>query len=214
MQTTPQSRQDARVAPSVLEAPALGRDPAIPLAPKSVTVPAQATEEEIAAICKEAADRCSFVLAGFAYLVPDRLWSETRGSPKEAFARQLGMAGLVRALGFTPKQVGLAIGRHPDTVEHACSVVDAIRGGGDDAETVLRVLGEPGVREFLGGRDLVVATDAQGRLEIVSGGEAVEEMLEHAERLIVDLFAAFELVAVRGSAFCRELKRRSQGPRP
>lgn len=188
---------------------------AVPLAGLAAPLPDRAGpatsplgEEAIVAIAKRAAERCAGVVAVFAMVAPDKLKLETRGNPKEAFARQLWMAGLVRGLGFSAAIVGQAIGRHKDTVEHACAVIGALHGDAEVSD-LIAVLGEPGVREFLGGADLIVTTDSQGRLEVVSGGEAVEECLAHAERLIDDLFAAFELVAVRGEAFCREIARRN-----
>ncbi len=208
--TPPQTAQEARTAairPAATLAPATGP---IPLADRRAPATTAVSEVDVVAIAKRAADRCAGVVAVFAMVGPDRLWLDTRGNPKEAFARQLWMAGLVRGLGFTPAVVGAAVGRHKDTVAHACAIIGALHGDVDAAE-LIGVLGEPGVREFLGGADLIVTTDAQGRLEIVSGGEAVEECLQHAERLIDDLFAAFELVAVRGEAFCREIARRNGG---
>lgn len=201
-----QTAQDARTAPARPRgaAPLAARPPPLAASPS----PAQASQDEVIAIAKRAAERCAGVVAVFAMVAPDRLWLATRGSPKEAFARQLWMAGLVRGLGFSSAVVGQAIGRHKDTVDHACAIIGSLHGDIEAGE-LIAVLGEPGVREFLGGADLIVTTDAQGRLEIVRGGEAVEECLEHAERLIDDLFAAFELVAVRGEAFCREIARRN-----
>lgn len=205
---TPQSAQAARTeARRLAAALPLAAQP-IPLAAKPAASASQIEPAEIVAIAKRAADRCAGVVAVFAMVAPDRLWLSTRGTPREAFARQLWMAGLVRGLGFAPAIVGAAIGRHKDTVDHACAIIGSLHGETDAAD-LIAILGEPGVREFLGGADLIVTTDAQGRLEIVSGGEAVEELLQHAERLIDDLFAAFELVAVRGEAFCRELARRN-----
>lgn len=207
MTTAPQSRQDARPAPLAPGAPLIQPTGAVPLAPKASPEDQPFGDEEILAIAKDAASRCACVIAGFAKVLPDRLAIDTRGNPREAFARQLWMAGMVRALGFSSAQVGAAVGRHKDTVEHALTIIDALYGG--DPKEMLAALGEPGVREFLGGRDLVITTDAQGRMEVVSGGEAVEELTRHAERLLDDMFAAFELVAVRGSAFCREIARRA-----
>lgn len=181
---------------------------AVPLA-RNTQPQQQEREADVIAIARDAAARTACVVAAFAKVLPERLASESRGTPAEAFARTIWMAGMVRALGFTPAEAAAAVGRSKDTVEHACRVVAALQGALDTGEAIA-LLGEPGVRDFLGdgAESLIVTVDAQGRVEVVKGGEAVEECLAHAERLIDDLFAAFELVAVRGAAYCREIERR------
>lgn len=173
------------------------------------------TSEEVAA-CKEAADRVSCVVAGFARMDPAKLFKSTRGAAKEAFPRQLAMAGLVMELGFSSLTVGRAIGRDKATVDHACRVVEALRGGMEAHDLVL-ILGEEGCREYLDGKQLIIEyQDARGRIidpervsnvkgltvNVLSGGDAVEEFITEAEGLIDGIFAAFQLVAVRGLAYC------------
>lgn len=150
-----------------------------------------ATEADQIALCRDAAERSACVIAGFFRIDPVALFKSTRGSPREAFPRQLLMAGLAMELGFPVAIVGHAIGRDPATVEHACRIVEALRGG-LDVPDLIDVLGAAGVDEFLGGED------------------GVDEFAKHVEPTINEIFAAFVLVAVKGGAYSRELHRQEQ----
>lgn len=158
---------------------------AIPLAPKRQ--PAPELRDDVA-VAKDAAERCACVVAGFFRVDPTAMFRETRGSAGEAFARQVWMAGLVVELGFSSGLLGKAIGRDPATIDHACRIVEALRGG-MSVDDLCDILGASGVQQFLSGED------------------GVEAFIESAENTIEELFAAFVLVAVRGAAYCREQDR-------
>lgn len=140
------------------------------------------------ATAKDAAERCACVVAGFFRIDPANLFRATRGSAGEAFARQVWMAGLVVELGFSSGLLGKAIGRDPATIDHACRIIEALRGG-MSADDLCDILGASGVQEFLGGED------------------RVEQFIESAETTLDELYAAFVVVAVRGSAYTREQHR-------
>ena len=182
---------------------------------RAVALEGEAIDAEVAA-CLDAANRCACVVAGFFVISPDALKSKTRGSPRDAFPRQVWMAGLVSQLGFAPDVVGAAIGRDKSTVEHACRIVEGLRGG-MSAHDLIALLGEDGCRDYLGGDDMVIEwRDAKGRavdiehgddtrdlvVHVVSGGKAVADFVKGAEGLIDDAFASFQFVAVRGAAYC------------
>jgi chromosomal replication initiation ATPase DnaA len=61
-----------------------------------------------------------FMVAG------DDLWSETRGRPRVAFARQVAMY-LAQAWGLTLTEVGHVFSRDRTTVAHACGLVEDLR---------------------------------------------------------------------------------------
>lgn len=160
------------------------------LAPAQRQPAAAPAHLEELALAREAAKRCACVIAGFFTIDPADLFKATRGSAEQAFPRQLLMAGLVVELGFSPKIAGLAVERDPATVEHACRIVEAIRGGLDPDHL-----------------DDILGADAVDEL---GGPDGVGEFLEHAEDLIDELFRAFALVAVRGGAYSREIARRKR----
>lgn len=194
--------------------------------PKPRTLPPKQAqdrpENEAVTACREAAQRCACVIAGFFQIAPDQLFKSTRGAAREAFPRQLMMAGLVSELGFAAAIVGEAVGRDTATVEHACRIVEALRGGLEACDLV-QILGEDGCREYLGGGDQLVVEYRNARGDVVApeigestkhlvahvidGGDVVEEFIESAEGLVDDLFAAFQLVAVRGAAYCADVRR-------
>jgi hypothetical protein len=64
------------------------------------------------------------------------LWAETRGSPNEAFARQVGMYLAHVGFGRTLSDVACLFGRDRRTVAHACALVEDRR----DVVTFNRVL--------------------------------------------------------------------------
>jgi chromosomal replication initiation ATPase DnaA len=64
------------------------------------------------------------------------LWQSTRGSPAEAFARQVAMYLAHVGLGLTFTAVGQLFGRDRRTVAHACALVEDRR----DTVTVDRTL--------------------------------------------------------------------------
>jgi chromosomal replication initiation ATPase DnaA len=64
------------------------------------------------------------------------LWRSTRGSPAEAFARQIAMYLAHVGLGLNLTAVGRLFGRDRRTVAHACAVVEDRR----DAAALDRVL--------------------------------------------------------------------------
>lgn len=161
------------------------RRASVPLAKNRAPQPAPRDD---VAVARDAAERCACVTAGFFRVNPEALFRETRGSAGEAFARQVWMGGLVMELGFSSGLLGKAIGRDPATIDHACRIIEALRGG-MNAEDLSDILGASGVQEFLGGED------------------RVEAFITTAERVLDDLYAAFVLVAVRGSAYCREQER-------
>lgn len=178
----------------------------------------EAAAAEVAA-CQQAAADCAHVIKGFTHINVEDLFKSTRGAAQEAFPRQLLMAGLVSELGFSSLTVGRAVGRDKATVEHACRIVEALRGDSDAAYFV-KLLGEDAVREFLGGADLVVRyerdDDRKKEPIIVRGGAAVEKFLSAAEALVDDMFAAFRLVAVQGGAYratVEELRRDAAAPK-
>ena len=188
---------------------------------RPVVAQGEAQDAELAA-CRDAADRMACVAAGFFKIMPDALKSETRGSPKDAFPRQLWMGALVVELGFEPKLAGAAIGRDKATVEHACRIVEGLRGK-MRAHDVIALLGEAGCRDYLGGDELAIEwRDADGCaydveegddtsdlfVHVLSGGEAVEKFVAGAESLVDELFAAFRCVAVRGAAYCADRDKR------
>lgn len=156
--------------------------------------------------CKDAADRCACVVAGFFRVAPDQLYSATRGAARVAVARQIWIAGLVAALGFETRIVARVVGRDEDTIKHACKIVEAVHGAVDSWQMV-KVLGEKGVREFLGGEAIVLSDE-----EIISGGEAFECFMDDAERTLDRLFESFVTVAVQGRAYCedQDLRTREQ----
>lgn len=141
---------------------------------------AEASEEEIE-LAKAAAQDCAFVVMGFFHVTNDQLFKATRGSAKQAFARQVLMAGLNMALGFSRATAGAAMGRTKDTADHACRIIDGIRGA-MPTEELIELIGEDDAETFL-------------------GGDGIEEFLEHAEPIIERMFAAFVLVAVDGRAW-------------
>jgi len=191
-----QTAQDARTGPRLAKAPAPRLSAAIPLAPK----PAK-PEEPIEAVeaAKDAAERCSCVVAGFFRVDPAALFKSTRGLAREAFPRQVLMAGLVSELGFSSKTAGKAVGRDKATVEHACRIIEGLRGGLSVDDLIegrgnpKAVMSEADVLEFFGGEDDLV------------------EFLEYAEGIIDGLFAAFVVCAVQGGAYSRaEAKMRAE----
>lgn len=141
------------------------------------------------ALCRDAFKRSVAVAQGYFGLPEESFTKATRGSAEEAFARQVVMSALVVELGFSPLTVGKAIGRDKATVDHACRVIEVIRGA-LDVDDLVTVLGFDGVTEFLGGLD------------------GAEKFLESAERQIDGLFAAMRLCAVEGAAYCAEARRR------
>ncbi|MDX2277657.1 MAG: hypothetical protein NW206_19580 [Hyphomonadaceae bacterium] len=178
---------------------------------------ARAANAAAVELCQQVLADCAMVVKAFSHVSIEDILKRTRGQQEHSFPRQLLMAGLVSELGFKPTVVGAAIGRDPSTVEHACVVIEAIRGG-LGAIDLIEALGEDGVREYLGGAKVVCAYetlpkkpgDKEPRRKVVailSGGEAVEEFIETAEGLVDAMFAAFELVAVRGAAYRREVAR-------
>lgn len=197
-----------------------------PARPKPVARPLVAKElpadPELAA-CNDAADRCALVVAAF--FKPKHLASETRGAAADAWPRQVWFAGLVH-LGFEPKIVGQVVGRDKQTIVHACRIVEGIREKMEAPELV-RLLGEDGCRDYLGGDDLVVEyRTIRGELicmadfepddrpdlkdlivHVAEGGEAIEEFITGGADLIEEVFAAFRCVAVRGKAYCDERDR-------
>jgi chromosomal replication initiation ATPase DnaA len=77
------------------------------------------------------------------------LWSQTRGPPRAAFARQVAMYLAHVACGLTLTEVGQVFARDRTTVAHACGLVEDLR---DDPmldrslellEAVLRNLAPP-----------------------------------------------------------------------
>ena len=152
-----------------------------------------ATEEpgDAVAACREAATDCAFVVMGFAHIAPAALFKSTRGAAEEAFPRQIMMALLVSELGFSSLTVGRAVGRDKATVEHACRIIEAIRGG-IEPDHLIDILGPSGVQEFLGGFD------------------GAETFLDSAEALIDDFGVAFRLVAIKGGAYRRDVARRKE----
>lgn len=169
--------------------------------------------------CQRAVNDCAHVIKAFTHIKVEDLLKSTRGAAQEAFPRQLLMAGLVSEIGFSSLTVGRAIGRDKATVEHACRIVEALRGG-STADYIVRLLGEEGVREFLGGDELVVRYEREDERQrepiIVRGAEKVEVFIERAESLIDDIFAAFRLVAVKGPAYragVEQLRREAATPK-
>jgi len=60
-----------------------------------------------------------------AFAVPrTALWAETRGSPAEAFARQVAMYLAHVGLGLNLTEVGRLFARDRSTVGHACALVE------------------------------------------------------------------------------------------
>ncbi len=55
------------------------------------------------------------------------LWSETRGRPRAAFARQVAMYLAHVACGLTLTEVGRIFSRDRTTVAHACGLVEDLR---------------------------------------------------------------------------------------
>ena len=55
------------------------------------------------------------------------LWSETRGRPRVAFARQVAMYLAHVACGLTFTEVGQIFDRDRTTVAHACGLVEDLR---------------------------------------------------------------------------------------
>jgi hypothetical protein len=53
-----------------------------------------------------------------------RLWAGTRGSPREALARQVAMYLAHVGLGLSLVEVGRLFGRVRKTVQHACTLVE------------------------------------------------------------------------------------------
>lgn len=162
-------------------------------AAKATGAKPSATEEPESAVaaCREAATDCAFVVMGFAHIAPAALFKSTRGAAEEAFPRQIMMALLVSELGFSSLTVGRAVGRDKATVEHACRIIEAIRGG-IEPDHLIDILGPSGVQEFLGGFD------------------GAETFLDSAEALIDDFGVAFRLVAIKGGAYRRDVERRKQ----
>lgn len=85
-------------------------------------------------------------------ITPADLWSLTRGTPRIAFARQVGMYVAHVALELSLTEVGMLFNRDRTTVAHACSRVEDQR---DDRtfdralellENVVRLLGRRGER--------------------------------------------------------------------
>ena len=58
------------------------------------------------------------------HVVPCELWTETRGSPTTAFARQVAMYLAHVACGLTLTEVGRLFARDRTTVAHACGLVE------------------------------------------------------------------------------------------
>jgi chromosomal replication initiation ATPase DnaA len=56
------------------------------------------------------------------------LWSDTRGRPRVAFARQVAMYLAHVGGGLTMTEVGQLFARDRTTVAHACGVVEDLRG--------------------------------------------------------------------------------------
>jgi chromosomal replication initiation ATPase DnaA len=77
------------------------------------------------------------------------LWSETRGHPRAAFARQVAMYLAHVACGLTLTEVGQVFARDRTTVAHACGVIEDLRDDPvldrslDLLEGVLRNLSPP-----------------------------------------------------------------------
>lgn len=149
----------------------------------------EAAPDSAVAAARQAATDCAFVMMGFAHIAPEALFKSTRGVAEEAFPRQIMMALLVSELGFSSLTVGRAVGRDKATVEHACRIVEAIRGG-IDADHLIDILGPSGVQDYLGGFD------------------KAELFLDCAESLIDDFGIAFRLVAIKGAAYRRDVARR------
>jgi hypothetical protein len=168
---------------------------------------------EMVEAAKEAAVDCALVIYAVFRIAPEKLFKSTRGAAREAFPRQLLMAGLCDGLGFDPLTAGRAVGRDKATVEHARKVVEAFRlesrGGSLDVADVVRMLGVDGVRDYLGGEHLIVEIDRQENVTVISGHEPVAEFLRHCDGFVEDLFKSFQLVAVRGRAYRAELEKAS-----
>lgn len=167
--------------------PLRARKPEAPATTRPTTK--RADDGGAVAACKAAARDCAFVMMGFAHITPAALFKSTRGHASEAFPRQIMMALLVSELGFSSLTVGRAIGRDKATVEHACRIIEAIRGG-IEPDHLIDILGPSGVQDYLGGFD------------------GAETFLDAAESLIDDFGVAFRLVAIKGRAYRRDVARR------
>lgn len=168
----------------------------MPLAPKP-DAKAPAAEATLAD-AMEAKHRCARIVDAFFLVPPEVLMKSTRGAAREAFPRQVLMAGLVGELGIPAGVVAEAVGRHKSTVEHAVRVIEALRG-------------DLGVDDLIEGRgnDQAVLSEADV-VDFFGDEDELEAFLEHADQLLTDIFAAFRLAAVRGSAYCREVARMEQ----
>ena len=63
-----------------------------------------------------------------AFTVPTRdLWSQTRGKPAAAFARQVAMYLTHVSFGLSLTQVGQVFARDRTTVAHACGLIEDLR---------------------------------------------------------------------------------------
>ena len=151
----------------------------------------QPEPHEAVKACRHAADRCACIVAAFFLVDPEQLRKATRGTAIESFARQVWMAGLVSELGFSSLTVGRAIGRDKSTVEHACSIIEGLRGG-MDPEDLAYTLGNEGV---------TILARASTYDEY-----PVSRFLADAENVLDKLYAAFVLVAVQGEAYTRSLR--------
>lgn len=164
---------------------------------------------EMVEAAREAAVDCALVIYAVFRITPEKLFKSTRGAAREAFPRQLLMAGLCDGLGFDPLTAGRAVGRDKATVEHARKVVEAFRleskSGRIDVADVVRILGVDGVRDYLGGEHLVVEIDRNENVTVISGHEPVAKFLRHCDDFVERLFSSFQLVAVQGSAYRRYL---------
>ncbi len=70
-------------------------------------------------------------IIGYAYGIEDDLLGKTRGTPKNAFARQLAMYLAHTGFGMSYYRVSVAFGRDRSTIAHACHLIEDKR---DDAK--------------------------------------------------------------------------------
>jgi hypothetical protein len=68
----------------------------------------------------------AIVAAAFA-LVPEKLVEATRGAPRAAFARQVGMYVATTTLGLNLTEAGALFGRDRTTAAHACRTIEERR---------------------------------------------------------------------------------------
>jgi DnaA-like protein len=89
--------------------------------PKRVRVaPPRLPDQFIREMLEQAVSRVFMVASA-------ELWSETRGCPRVAFARQVAMYLAHVAWGLTLTEVGHVFSRDRTTVAHACGLVEDLR---------------------------------------------------------------------------------------